>query len=164
MGPNPNDQNNNSAGGAPPPDYNANSNRSAPGTQQQMQYPMGPSPMQGPPHHFPQYQSQMQNAGMAVGGAVGMMGVGGASMGDGIVAGSVVGGMVGQRIAQAQNHAYWSGQAMEYRQQLAAGMPPASASSDGTKASWWSREGRAQRRMARWERRAERRDGTTLNK
>lgn len=38
--------------------------------------------------------------------------------------GGAMGGMVYQRIAQAQNHAYWQGQAMEYREARAAGAIP----------------------------------------
>ncbi|KAJ6442668.1 S-adenosyl-L-methionine-dependent methyltransferase [Purpureocillium lavendulum] len=109
---------------------------------------------------FPQYQSQFQNTGMAAGAMVGAMSGGQGSVGGDIVMGGVVGGMVGQRVAQAQNHAYWRDQAMQYREGRAAGtIPPPSELYEDQKASWWSREGRAQRRAARWERRAKRRDG-----
>lgn len=109
-------------------------------------------------HSYPQYQSQMQNAGTAVGGMIGVMG-GGGSVGGDMVMGGVVGGMVGQRLAQAENHAFWSNQAMQYREGRAAGVIPPPEQNPDKKASWWSREGRAQRRAARWERRAKRRDG-----
>ena len=81
----------------------------------------------------------------------------------GMVAGGVVGGMIGQRIDQAQKHMYWRGQALEYREALAAGAPPLSQLAEGAKKEpWWSRAGREQRRLKRWERRAARRDGTRL--
>jgi hypothetical protein len=100
----------------------------------------------------------MQNAGMAVGAMTGVMG--GGSVGEGVIMGEVVGGMVGQRLAQAQNHAFYRDQAMQYREGRAAGtIPPPEELYQGDKASWWSREGRAQRRAERWERRAKRRDG-----
>jgi len=84
---------------------------------------------------------------------------GGGSVGGDMIAGQVLGGMVGQRIAQAEKHAYWREQALEYREQLAAGAPPLSQlPQDGEKPSWWSRQGREQRRLKRWERRAARRD------
>jgi hypothetical protein len=124
-----------------------------------------PSPMPPPHavHSYPQHQSQMQNTGMAAGAAVGMIGGGGSNMVDGMIAGGVVGGMVGQHLAQAENHTYWRGQAMAYRGQLATGQQPAVSAGSTKQSSWWSREGREQRRTARWERRAKRRDGTTVN-
>lgn len=116
----------------------------------------------------PNYQSTGQNTGLLVGGAVGVMGGGGdSSIGTDMIAGQVVGGMVGQKLAQAERNAYWRGQAMEYREQLAAGMAPLSEQMEGEqrkreeesgeKPSWWSREGRELRRVKRWERRAARR-------
>ncbi|RDL30851.1 uncharacterized protein BP5553_10196 [Venustampulla echinocandica] len=125
--------------------------------------PVQPPPPQGAGRSYPQTQSQMQNTGMMAGGAVGMMGGDGGNAVDGMLVGGVVGGMVGQRLAQAENHAYWSGQAMEYRQRLAAGEQPPAGDSAAKGTSWWSREGRQQRRMKRWERRAKRRDGTVVN-
>lgn len=108
---------------------------------------------------YPQYQSQMQNTGMAVGGIVGAVGPG--SVGGDMVTGGVVGGIVGQRVAQAENHAFYRDQAMQYREGRAARtIPPPEELYEGEKASWWSKEGRAQRRAERWERRAKRRDGT----
>lgn len=137
------------------------SNATAPSAQQ------APNPSPAPPphavHSYPQHQSQMQNTGMVAGAAIGMIGGGDGNMVDGMIAGSVVGGMVGQRLAQAENHAYWRGQAMAYREQLAAGQQPPASDGPMKQSSWWSREGREQRRMARWERRAKRRDGTTVN-
>jgi len=110
---------------------------------------------------YPQYQSQFQNAGMATGAMVGVMGAGQGSVGNDMLIGGVVGGMVGQRIAQAENHAYWRDQAMQYREGRAAGtIPPPNQEYADSKPSWWSREARAQRRAERWERRAKRRDGT----
>jgi hypothetical protein len=99
----------------------------------------------------------MQNAGMAVGATASA--IGGSSIGDGVVLGAVGGGFVGQRIAQAQNHAFYRDQAMQYREGRAAGtIPSPEELYQGKKASWWSKEGRAQRRAERWERRAKRRD------
>lgn len=134
--------------GSPPPPQAANGYAGAPLPQNAV-------------HAFPQYQSQMQNAGTAVGGMVGVMGGGAAgSVGGDMLMGGVVGGMVGQRLAQAENHAFWRDQALQYREGRAAGViPPPEVTADGKKASWWSREGRAQRRAERWERRAKRRDG-----
>lgn len=105
---------------------------------------------------YPQTQSQMQNAGMMAGTLAGVMGQG--SVGGDMLLGGVVGGMVGQRVAQAQNHAFYREQAMLYREGRAAGTipPPEELYKDQKKASWWSREGRAQRRAERWERRAKR--------
>lgn len=100
----------------------------------------------------------MQNTGMLAGGAIGMMSGGGGNMMEGMV----VGQMVGQRIGQAKHNAYWQGQAMEYRQQLATGQIQPVSASMATEAPWWSREARGQRRMKRWERRAARRDGTPI--
>lgn len=49
---------------------------------------------------YPQYQSQMQNAGMAIGAVAAFMpGTGGGSVGGDLVAGGVIGGIVGQRLA-----------------------------------------------------------------
>ena len=50
---------------------------------------------------------------MATGAMVGVMGAGQGSVGNDMLIGGVVGGMVGQRIAQAENHAYWRDQAMQ---------------------------------------------------
>lgn len=108
----------------------------------------------------PQYQQQLGNAGMATGAAVGVMGDGSAgSVGGDMVMGGVVGGIIGQRIAQAENHAYWSDKAMEYRDGRAAGTIPPPEKDPDKKTSWFSKEGRAERRAERWERRAKRRDG-----
>uniref|UniRef100_A0A8H7K9E7 Glycine zipper 2TM domain-containing protein n=1 Tax=Bionectria ochroleuca TaxID=29856 RepID=A0A8H7K9E7_BIOOC len=105
---------------------------------------------------YPQYQSSMQNAGINAGAVVGSMGEG-FMVGD-MVTGGVVGGLVGQRIGQAQNHAFYRDQAMQYREGRAAGTipPPEEIYVDGSKSSWWSTQGRAQRRAERWERRAKR--------
>lgn len=49
---------------------------------------------------YPQYQSQMQNAGMAIGAVAAFMpSTGGGSVGGDLVAGGVIGGIVGQRLA-----------------------------------------------------------------
>ena len=126
-----------------------------------------PSPAAGPgptPHH----QQTGQAVGAIAGGALGE--ASGDGLVGGMITGGVVGGMIGQRIAQAEKHEYWRGQSQDYRAALAAGQPPLSGavgtSPDGTpkKFSWWSKEGREQRRLKRWERRAERRDGTNINK
>ncbi len=131
--------------------------------------PPQPSPAAGP-GPTPQYQVPGQNIGMLTGGAIGATN-GGGGMVDGMVTGGVVGGIVGQRLAQAEKSAYWRGQAADYRASLAAGQPPLSeqANANGDekaqgqkKPSWWSREAREQRKLRRWERRAERRDGTVL--
>ncbi|CAG9978711.1 unnamed protein product [Clonostachys byssicola] len=105
---------------------------------------------------YPQYQSQMQNAGMTAGALVGSIDEG-YMVGD-MVTGGVEGGIVGQRVAQAQNHAFYRDQAMQYREGRAAGTipPPEEVYGDSSKSSWWSKEGRAQRRAERWERRAKR--------
>jgi hypothetical protein len=121
----------------------------------------GANPASGPgpqPHN----QQTYQNAGMLAGGALGA--VDGDGVGGDMVGGMVVGGMVGQRVDQAQKHQYWRGQEMEYRAALAAGQKPVSAmESEGGSPSWWSREGREKRRLKRWEKRAERRDGTVVS-
>lgn len=95
---------------------------------------------------------------MAAGATAGVLS-GGSPVGD-MVTGGVIGGMVGQRIAQAQNHAFWRDKAMEYRDGRADGtIPPPEPKSGGHSSSWFSKEGRAERRAERWERRAKRRDG-----
>lgn len=114
-------------------------------------------------HPYPQTQSQMQNAGMAVGGAISAVGGSNGNMAGGMIGGGDVGGIVGQRLAQAENHVFWRGQAMAYREQLATGQQPPASIGLTKQTSWWSRDGRAQRRAKRWERRAQRRDGTTVN-
>lgn len=132
----------------------------APGTAPPPQQPWNPARGPGP---SPQTQVLGQNVGMLAGGALGR--IDGAGIGGGMVEGEVVGGMIGQRVGQYQKHMYWRDRSMEYRAALAAGAPPLSAQAegeDGKKASWWSREGREQRRLKRWERRAERRDGVNL--
>lgn len=109
----------------------------------------------------PQFQQQLGNAGMAAGATAGVISGGalGSPVGD-MVMGGVVGGIVGQKIAQAQNHAFWREKAVEYREGRAAGtIPPPDATADGPAPSWFSKEGRAERRAERWERRAKRRDG-----
>ena len=113
-------------------------------------------------HAHPQYQSQLQNTGMAAGAMAGVLGNG--SVGGDMVLGGAVGGIVGQRLAQAENHAFWRDQAMQYREGRADGTipPPEDTKAKGedkSSSSWFSKEGRAQRRAERWERRAKRRDG-----
>ncbi|KAK7217193.1 hypothetical protein V2G26_005196 [Clonostachys chloroleuca] len=132
------------------------SSLSAPTSSQRVSAPSQakPSLPQDVTRPYPQYQSQMQNAGMTAGAVVGSMGEG-SIVGD-MVTGGVVGGLVGQRVAQAQNRAFYRDQAMQYREGRAAGTipPPEEVYGDASKSSWWSKEGRAQRRAERWERRA----------
>lgn len=135
---------------------NAHSSSAAPGAAPTMA-PGAPLPQNVTRPH-PQYQSQMQNTGMAVGAVTGAIGPG--SVGGDMITGGVIGGVVGQRLAQAENHAFYKDQAMQYREGRAAGtIPPPEELYEGDKSSWWSKEGRAQRRAERWERRAKRRDG-----
>lgn len=108
----------------------------------------------------PQYQQQLSNTGMAAGATVGVISDGalGSPVGD-MVIGGVVGGMVGQKIVQEQNHAFWRDKAMEYREGRATGtIPPPNTKTDSQTSSWFSKEGRVERRAKRWERRAKRRD------
>ncbi|VUC26656.1 unnamed protein product [Clonostachys rosea] len=94
---------------------------------------------------YPQYQSQMQNAGMTAGAVVGAMGEG--SMVGDMMTGGVVGGIVGQRVAQAQNHAFYRDQAMQYREGRAAGtIPPPEEVSNSEKGREVGAESKKSRR------------------
>jgi hypothetical protein len=67
----------------------------------------------GPPpgHHI---QQKLGNAGMQLGVADAVLNPNGPNMGSGIVDGMVIGGIVGQRIDQSRNHAYWKEKQREY--------------------------------------------------
>jgi len=98
-------------------------------------------------------QTAYGNAGLLAGGVMGHMD--GAGVGGGMLDGQVLGTMVGQRVHEAQNHAYWRERAMQYQ----AGDKNAVAAPPGPRTE--RAEAREERRKERWERRAERRaDGS----
>jgi hypothetical protein len=98
-------------------------------------------------------QTAYGNTGLLAGAVVGHMD--GAGMGSGMLDGQILGTMVGQRIHEAQNHAYWRERAMQYQ----AGDKNAVAAPPGPRTE--RAEAREERRKERWERRAERRaDGS----
>lgn len=72
----------------------------------------------------------------------------GAGIGGGMMEGQVLGTMVGQRVHQAQNHAYWRERAMAFE----AGDKTAVAAPPGRRTE--RAERREERRRERWEQRA----------
>lgn len=124
------------------------------------------APGTGPAAHAQMVQAN--NIGMAGGALVG------SAMGEnpvtGMLEGQVGANMVMQRVQQAQRHQYWREQALRYRDGLpAAGVGPAGGLaplpqqggeiSDGRRSRSQRRD---ERRRARWERRARRRDGVPV--
>jgi hypothetical protein len=94
------------------------------------------------------YQHTGGNAGMLVGAVADS-----ASPVTGMLEGQVIGGMIGQRIKQAQNHSHWKGQAAEYRDAVASGdTAKADAAVSGGTSDRDVR--RNARREKRWEKRA----------
>ena len=94
-------------------------------------------------------QTAFGNTGLLAGGI--LAAGSGSSVGGGMLEGDVLGTMIGQRVHQAQNHAYWRERAMMYnagdKNAVAAPMGPRTARA----------ERREERRRERWERRAARR-------
>jgi hypothetical protein len=90
--------------------------------------------------------SQMQNAGAQL-GMLGAMAMHAAPVGAGIVDGAVAGNIIGQRVHQAQSHAYW-------RQRQAAYLAGDESAVVNTGVPMTAREARREeRRRRRWERR-----------
>jgi hypothetical protein len=89
--------------------------------------------------------SQMQNAGMQL-GMLDSMATGG-NMGAGIVEGGVAGNIIGQRLGQAQRHAYWK----QREAAFLAGDENAVANPGAPRTAREAR--REERRRRRWERR-----------
>lgn len=96
------------------------------------------------------YQHDGGNAGMLVGAVLDSQ-----SPVTGMLEGQVLGGMIGQRIQQAQNHAHWKNQALEYREGIASGdAARADAAVDGGNSDRAMK--RKTKREERWQRRAAR--------
>jgi hypothetical protein len=110
--------------------------------QQQQGYYGGPDPTAPPPTRM---TSQAQNAGAQLGMFEAMATHG--NVGAGIVDGAIVGNIVGQRVSQARNHAYW-------RQREAAYLAGDESAVMNPGVPMTGREARREeRRRRRWERR-----------
>ena len=99
------------------------------------------------------------NIGMEAGMVAAVGDGGGGNFAGDMLEGQMMGNFVGQQIGQAQKHAYYREQAMEFRQQRAASNTKPGDPSNVLVVDDGTREGRrAARRAQRWERRADRHD------